>query len=277
MAKLVVELGKIGYERWTSNAEAKEKLVAILQHLRLELERNYNGLQHAYDGSTDEQLERAVYESANEAIAVALRAHPDITEPLRRAYEQITPGFQARLRKPLQFGANQDELVQLWRLFGQASHEIDRWLKQQGAMPEKFSKEDCTPKTIGDCVGGWPPAEQVRILRRWRDFSDAFRQGKARIYTAQELGGVTMYGQPDRELEVRREADERYPAMHAFELADGIFEFWLEPSLRILFARDQYGLFLLDLVQLAGREQAGWTPKWYVERAACRNKNRLRP
>ena len=273
VAKLVAELAQLGYNAWRNNQKAKEKLIGILMHVQDELNKNYKALQDAYNGSHDEWLETGAYETAIEAISHALQDSPSVLDPLRRAYQLITSGVQARLRQSVRDDGS-DELVQLWALVGQASYEINRWFMQEGVVPTKFSKEECADRRPDELVGGWPPAERLRVLKVWRQFIDACRTHQAHEYTLNELGLSSMYAEPGRELEYREYAETQYGPLHSFELIDGIYEFWLEPSIRLLYLRTEWDPVLLDVVRLSGRDEDGWTPKWYLERARCRAESR---
>jgi hypothetical protein len=279
LAKLGADLSKTlaekGYDWWKTNQAAKEKLAAILRHLRIELERNYESLyERWYRNSADEQLETALYGSVADAVNLALRDERAILDLLNGAYQSVTPGLQARLHRAPE-STPDTEALRLCCRFGQASEELGRFLNRQGSAARNLPTEDCKHRKIRELVDGWPEVAQYRLCKSWREFKDATRANGTRLYTLAETGAVNMYEEPDREVDLREEA-EKYPLPYAFELANGIFELWVSPSVRILFARGAYDLVLLDVVQLAGRQQNTWTPRWYVDRARCRHENHLR-
>jgi hypothetical protein len=208
-----------------------------------------------------------------EALGQSLKDSRALLDPLRRAYQEITPGVQARLHQPVTEKKAVAELVELWCLVGAASYEVDRWFAQQGLLPQEFGPEECAYRRLGELMGGWPAAEQLRIAQRWREFIGALREDRARLYELGEVEAVTMYAEPHRELEFREVAERQYGWLHSFELANGVHELWLSPSIRFLFARRQWGPVLLDIVHLSGRDEDSWTPKWYVDRARCREED----
>src|SRR5205809_320993 len=99
VGKLVAELAKLGYKTWRSKQEAKKKLASILNHVQDELKRNYKSLQDAHNGSPYERLDTRIFERTNEALNQALEDSPSVLDPLRQAYQTITPGLQQRLAK----------------------------------------------------------------------------------------------------------------------------------------------------------------------------------
>jgi hypothetical protein len=270
VAKLAGELARHGYNAWKSNRDAKEKLIGILTHVQDELNRNYKSLQDAYNGSIEEWLETAAYDAAIEALSHALQDSPSLMDPLRRAHQLITPGMQARLRRPATGDDDHAELIQLWALVGHASYEIDGWFAHEGAVPTKLSREECAFRRPDELTGGWPKSERLRVLKKWREFRDARRVGKAGEFTLNEIGLSTMYAEPWRELELRERARGVHGWPHSFELIAGIYELWLDSSVRLLYLRTQFDPILLDVVRLTGRDEDGWTPKWYLERSRCR-------
>lgn len=213
VAKLVAELAKLGYNAWRNNRQARHTLLGILMHVQDELNRNYKALQDAHNGSNHEWLETGVYGTAIEALNQALPDSPSVLDPLRRAYQLITPGLRARLTQGMPDGGG-EEVVQLWALVGQASYEIDRWFELQGVVPSKFSTGECADREPEEFVGGWPRPEQVRVLTFWRRFIDACRAKQAREFTLNELGLSSMYADPVRELSTLA----RYAAALGFEL-----------------------------------------------------------
>jgi hypothetical protein len=270
VARLVGELARLGYTAWKSNRAGKQKLVGILIHIQDELNRNYKSLQDAYNGSDEEQLETAAYETAIEALGQALYDSPSVLDPLRRAYQLITPGMQARMKRVVHDEAKLAELGQLWAFTGQASYEIDKWFAHEGVLPARLSKEECAYRMPHELMGGWPPSERLRVFRKWREFRDARRIGNAAEYTLNELGFTTVYAAPERELEFREYGRSAHGWLHSFELVEHVYELWLDPSLRVLYLCTNLDPVLLDVVRLSGRDQDGWTPKWYLDRARCR-------
>jgi hypothetical protein len=140
----------------------------------------------------------------------------------------------------------------------------------QGVLPARLSAEECAYRAPHELMGGWPPSERLRVFRKWREFRDARRTGNAGEYRLNELGLPTMYTAPERELELREYAWGVHGWLHSFELVEDIYELWLDPAVRVLYLRTQWDPVLLDVVRLSGRDQDGWTPKWYLDRARCR-------
>jgi|SRR5579859_550472 len=272
IAKLVAELAKLGYQAWKSNDMAMEHLVGILTYVQDELERNYKSLQDAVNGSTDEWLELVAYESGIQALGPAFKDDPSVLDPLRSAYQSMTGGFQTHLADP---GEHLDEITGVWCLVGQASWEIDKWFVQYVAAT-KLSKQECTYRNLHELTGGWPRAEQLRVLKKWKEFVEARQRSDVGEFTLNELALPTMYVDPQQELRLRERAQAMWEWRYSFELIEGIFELWLEPSIRLLYSRTAYDPVLLDIVRLSGRREEGWTPKWYADRARCRAENRAK-
>jgi len=277
VAKLALELGKLGYKAWKSDAKAKAHLVGILMHVQDELNRNYTSLRNCYNASTNERLEKAAYDAGWDAIFAALDdSSAGLLDAIRTAYQAITRGTEDRMARPLTENRDAAEIAHVWRLTGRASYEIDRWLEDAGVGSGKLSETDCKYRTLGELLGGWPKDEQLSVHKKWRDFVAALKIRKAYRYRLDEFATVTMYERPDQEVEFRADAREKWDWLHSFEVQDGIHELWISAGTRILFGGTESAPVLLDIVELIGRDDESWCPKRYVRRARCRLETRQR-
>src|SRR5262249_41213033 len=83
VARLVLELGRFGFGAWRGNRAARDRLIAILTHVQIEIESNRRSVRAALNGSRDEWLSMDVYDVAIEALAPAL-ANDDTASILNR-------------------------------------------------------------------------------------------------------------------------------------------------------------------------------------------------
>lgn len=271
VAKHASELAKIGYEKWQANQRAKARLISIVQHVQEEVNRNYNSVRAALDGSIHEEFETSVYDAGIDAIRRALTTEWALLAPLGGAREEMTPGMQARLRLPLAAGEDVEKARSLLRHLGQASYEMSEWLNRQGVYA--VGKADCEFRLASELIAGWPKQEQLVLLRCWRAFCDKVARGAARMLGFLELGDVVR-GDALAEAELRDLAERTFgPLGYSFELVRGVHELRIDARVRVLFAFVRGGPILLDVVDLPGREADGPTPRRYLERAACRREH----
>lgn len=270
LLKMVTDLATMINNGRHDSREAKQLLGGILLELRFELELNWQSLRDAFYGSRNERLRKEVHGSCGAVLGQALLTRASLRDAVGQAYGQMTDGFCVRLTAPSREPGTDETIGRVWNAVGRALVEVERFLDDEGLTPRRPNGRDCAFKRFGELIEGWRPEEQHRVATAWREFVAAARENRVRRYTLDEFGAVTMYAEPARELELRVRAKREYGGLHSFELEPGIFEYWMRPDLRVIYAGSGGNLVVLDIVPLWGRQEDGWTPRWYVQRARCR-------
>jgi hypothetical protein len=270
----LVDLVKIGLDRWDEHLDGKRAMTAVLIGIRTELDRNWTAIRAAQElDSGPQAINNSLTKEDLTKLAKALKKRKSVIEQITDCYARMMEGRTDLAPQPWPED-KATEFEDLSALLAQASREITKMLVDEKLIVDRLTAEECRVPTVGKMLDdlGISYAERLRIIELWTSFCDDLKSGVCQAYGKAEIESfLAAQGGVLGEIDMRREARSRYPEGHSFEVAAGVFEVFIRDRLRLLYGLDHLGNpVVLDMVRLFGPESARWTPEWRLKRAACR-------
>jgi hypothetical protein len=270
----LVDLVKIGLDRWDERQDGKRAMTAVLIGIRTELDRDWTAIRAAQEPDSGPQaINNSLAKGDLKNLAKALKDRKSLIERITACYQQMEEG---RTELPPQQWSEDKaaELEDLSGLLAQASREITKMLVDEKLIVDRLTAAECRVPRVGKMLDdlGISDAERLRIIDVWTSFCDGLNAGDCRAYGKAEIESfLASNGGVLGEIDMRREARVKYPAGHSFEVTDGVFEVMIRDRLRLLYGHDRLDKpIVLDIVRLLGPESVRWTPEWRLKLAACR-------
>ena len=269
VAQLVAKLIEIGVTEWRRREDARRLLVGILSSLRTELTQNWSAIAAALRKSTDVSLSMESWRDAGAAVGSALADVPLVLGALEQAYTHAGMAIE---------GSDRAGLLAAQSDLGRAIRTLNDFIERERLVKWKPSAFECQPpRNIEELLAGMQFGVITEIAEIWKRFQTSIAANEVRRYNFEEVSTVRAERNPLRDAQVRADARRRFGDRHCFELAKGIFEFWIEADTRILFTEIDRRTRPLVLVRLSEPEEDDWSPEKYLRLAECRRDQLSKP
>ncbi len=262
VVELVAKLVEIGVTEWRRREDARKHLFGIVREIREELVQNWSALKEGLLSETAVTLASGRWRAAAAALQAALADEPLVRRPLEQAYRRASNPVSPQPRKTMLWAFGDVQL---------AIAAVDEFVKRERLVHWRPTDAECQPPPrIEALLAGLPLVLITEVAEIWRRFLDAVAANRVQRYSVEEVEAVRGQRNPLFEAKTRSDARARFGDNHCFELAKGVWEFWIDAESRILFTTVAGEVRPLVLVRLSGPEEEGWSTEYEVELAACR-------